>query len=248
MQADRFRPSYVSSIRAGERAGNLSGVLAHLVEHSARMAELRSAVRGALAYPLLVVGVLLVVLVGILLFIVPGMEELFWGFGAKLPALTMFWIRRSRSLRSYPEVWAGVFVFLVAGVPLMLRVFGGIPRFRRRLDRFKLRVPLFGRLWASAAVAQFSRTLGLLLASRVPIQESMVLAGAAADNLHLEEAVAEARKRVEEGETIANALEATEGDSRMASAGWWEPRKPAGMPCPRPSWNWPIPTIEQRRG
>jgi len=204
-----FPPMYASVIRAGERTGNLSGVLSHLSAYSARMVEMKNSIQEAVAYPILV----LVAACGILLFlmvkVVPEFEEMFNDFGGVLPGPTQLCVNVSNFFVGH----AIVFLACVAvGLAVLYRILKGLRGTESGgyvLDQIKIHVPFFGALYTSASMARFSRTLGLLLASKVPVVESLDLASAAAGNAVLRMAVMDAARLVEGGEAISNALAST---------------------------------------
>ncbi|MCP4645747.1 MAG: type II secretion system F family protein [bacterium] len=205
-----FSPVYVSIIRAGERAGNLSGVLSHLTQYSASMVDLRSRFFEAATYPLLVALAAIAVAGYLLVGVVPKYAEIFSDFGAALPWMTTATIGFSRQVSAH---WLFFTIFfcaaaLCAGLMVQSSLYtfslGGF------LDRIKLNVWVFGRIYFSSSMARFSRTLGLLLQSRVPPVESLELASAVTGNAVLRDAALDAAQRVNGGETIADALEWTE--------------------------------------
>ena len=197
-------PLFARLVRAGEAANaGLPEVLRILVSHSARMVTLQNTLRSALAYPALVLAMTLVVM-GVLLWqVLPGYQVISeiseWrGRGTWLNLLSM--LSNSPSLYFVAFVLMGLFALYLTYS--LRRGYAG----SLRIDRLKLAVPRFGRVYYLVVLARFARTLAALLAARVPVVESMELAGAASGSPTLQLAVSEASNRVALGESLAQAL------------------------------------------
>ncbi len=197
-----FPPLYVNMVAAGEASGTLEGVLERLADFMEGQARLQGKLVSALAYPVLM-AIIAVVLVGALMVgVVPKVTSMFANLGEELPWYTSLLIFVSDTLASY---W---WLILLVG-------FGGIYTFRRwrstkegrlKWDRFLLRVPLFGRLNLLVAVARFSRTLATLLASGVALLPAMDIVKNVLGNVQLETVVSTAIGSIREGESIADPL------------------------------------------
>ena len=201
-----FPPVYLSLIRAGERTGNLPGVLSRLSAYAARMVETKHKLQEALAYPILVLVASFAVLGFLLVKIMPVYVGIYAEFNKPLPVVTRFWFGLGAFVRDHstPALW--VVAALVVAL-FLLKAFGRRSgRLALALDWLKLRLPLFGRLFAAVARARFSHTLGLLLSSQAPLPESLELAGAAAGNAVLVRAARQIAKDTSRGETIGKAL------------------------------------------
>jgi len=198
-------------LRAGERTGNLSGVLSHLCTYSARMLEVKNGVQEAIAYPILVIMATCLVVGFLMVKVVPTFSAIFREFGGSLPALTQFVVDISFFFVHHGLavlVWAGAaLIVLTLGFKSLRRSEGG----GYVLDWIRLHIPIFGRLYRAASMARFSQSLGLLLASNVPVLESLDLAGASAGNAVLREAVRDAARRIEGGESMSAAFERSGG-------------------------------------
>jgi type IV pilus assembly protein PilC len=201
-----FDRLYISLVRAGELSGNLEGVLEQLAGYMERADSLRRKVSGALAYPTVVLGMVVLLALGFLLFIIPLFEGIFTGFGAQLPLPTRVVVAISEFLRDYFYIP----LILIAGIWLFFRFYGETAEGRLKLDSAKLRLPIFGKLFVKVAVARFSRTLGILVRSGVPIMDGLAITAATAGNRLLEQAVKKTRRAVGEGQTIAEPLKQTE--------------------------------------
>jgi len=200
-----FDRLYISLVRAGELSGNLEGVLEQLAGYMERADSLRRKVSGALAYPTVVLGMVVLLALGFLLFIIPLFEGIFTGFGAQLPLPTRVVVAISEFLRDYFYIP----LILIAGIWLFFRFYGETAEGRLKLDSIKLRLPLFGKLFVKVAVARFSRTLGILVRSGVPIMDGLAITAATAGNRLLEQAVRKTRRAVGEGQPIAEPLKET---------------------------------------
>lgn len=206
---ETFSPVYTSIVRAGERSGNLSGVLSHLCSYSARSLDVRNSIQEAIAYPILVLVACLGVLAFLVLKIVPNFEQVFADFSAYLPWPTRFWLDVSNMLRGHFAATCIGFAVVVIGLAYVLKSIFRTESGGYALDRLKMNLGVFGKLYTFSSVARFCRSLGLLLSSEVPIDESLNLAAAASGNAVLRTAVREASEAVQRGERLSDALEET---------------------------------------
>ncbi|HOD51886.1 MAG TPA: type II secretion system F family protein, partial [Candidatus Hydrogenedentes bacterium] len=199
--------TYVSAIRAGERTGNLPGVLAMLSEESARMVSLKNSLRAALAYPILVVIASLLVLGFLLRYVVPEFAAIFEDFGARLPWLTQAMLSASGLVqRNWILLLAGLGLFAV----LLFAWWQGYGRTRARsvfMDRIRLLCGPFGRLYYAVSMSRFLRNLAMLEASEVPLMEGLDLSAAASGNAVLMRAARHAAEAVSQGQTLSKAFE-----------------------------------------
>ncbi len=200
-------PTYVSAIRAGERTGNLPGVLAMLGEESARMVTLKNDLRAALAYPILVVIAAALVLGFLLRYVVPEFASIFEDFGASLPWVTRFMLDASECVQ---RNW----IFLLSGlgiaVALLFVWWRGFGHGRARsvfMDRVRLLCGPFGRMYYAVSLSRFLRNLAMLEASEVPLVEGLGLSAAASGNAVLVRAVVHATSAVSQGEPLSKAFE-----------------------------------------
>lgn len=208
-QHTSFPKLYPAIIKAGEATGNLAGVLQLLTNYSSRIVGLRNTLQMALAYPITVIVIAACVISFMLLKVVPVFAEIFHEFGGQLPAPTLFWVRMGDSLQRH---WSGIIIgvsVLIIAVQVGRRVLRRTETGRCWLDSIRLHVPMLGHLHYLLALSRFSRTLGVLLASRVPVLESLELAAAASDSPLLQRAAEEAGLQVAGGERIADALAGT---------------------------------------
>ncbi|MGC8667591.1 MAG: type II secretion system F family protein [Chthonomonadales bacterium] len=199
-----FTPLYVGLVRAGEVGGVLEEALQRLAGFLEKDMELRRKVKAALTYPTIVVIVAVGIVLGLCTFIVPKFVELFRDLGVKeLPTMTQMLVDFSDFLKN--RWWMGLII--VVAVYMALKYFGTTRIGRRVIDRVKLKVPVFGKLHHKIALARFSRTLGTLLVSGVPILQALETVAGTVGNGIIADAIMEARARIREGDRINDPLE-----------------------------------------
>ena len=206
---DAFPSMYRGIIRAGEQSSNLSGVLAHLCSYTARMVALKHGFIQVIAYPVLVFVAICAAIGFLMVAVVPVLAQFYQDFDATLPWPTRLLIFVSDGcVRHGREVLVGVAVTACA-VALLLRVARRTLEGAYVIDWILLHAPVFGGRNYAAAVARFSRSLGMLLANQVPAPESIELAADAANNEVLARAARRAARSVDQGEPISDAFEKT---------------------------------------
>ncbi|HSV72499.1 MAG TPA: type II secretion system F family protein [Chthonomonadales bacterium] len=199
-----FTNLFVGLVRAGEVGGVLEESLQRLSSFLESDMELRRKVRAALTYPVIVVVVAIVIVLGLCTFIVPRFVELFQELGLReLPPMTQVLVDFSNFLMT--RWWMGIIIVLC--LYLATKYFGTTRIGRRVVDRVKLKVPVFGQLHHKIALARFSRTLGTLLVSGVPILQALETVAGTVGNGIIADAVMEARARIREGDRINEPLE-----------------------------------------
>lgn len=197
-----FPEIFRATVAAGEHTGHLDGVLERLADYAENRQLLRQRMLLAMIYPALLTVMAIVVVAGLMAYVVPRVTEVYTHTGQTLPFLTIALIAVSHFLRDY-GIW--VIVALVIAFYVWRRMLRK-PDVRRRWDRNKLRLPLFGRLVRGINTAQFTRTLSILAGSGVPVLEALRIAGEVVVNLPMREAVEEAAARVREGASINQSL------------------------------------------
>ncbi len=198
-----FPALYRATIAAGEASGRLDTVLARLADYTESRQALRSKVILALAYPLLLSCVAILVVVGLMIWVVPQVINVFERSHQALPWATRVLVGISDVIANYGAWLLLPLVLLVAVLGVAVRM----PGLRRAWQRWVLRVPVLGRLIRAADTARFSRTLALLVASAVPLLEALNIAAQVVSNATLREAFARVAVRVREGSGLAKALE-----------------------------------------
>ncbi len=202
-----FDSLYVNLVHAGEVGGILDTILNRLAVYLEKADALARKVKGAMVYPTTVLVVAILVVVGMLVYIIPTFEKMFADFGGTLPAPTQMVINLSHWMQEWLVFFiVGVVVAVVAYTQARKRSLN----FRRRTDALYLKAPVFGPLLRKVAVARFSRTLGTMIASGVPILDGLDIVAKTAGNVVVEEALLDVKAAISEGKTIAEPLSESE--------------------------------------
>ncbi len=189
-------------VEAGETGGILDLILQRLAAYVEKAVKLKSAVKSAMIYPVSVISIAVLVVGALLKFVVPIFANLFLGLGVELPLPTRIVMGMSKFVGNFWWVFMVGLVGLVFGVKQVRKS----PRGRYLLDKLMLNLPVLGMLLRKIAVARFTRTLGTLITSGVPIIEGLTIAARTSGNAVLEEALMKVRKAIEEGRTIVDPL------------------------------------------
>ncbi len=197
-----FDSLFVNLVAAGEVGGMLDTILSRLADYIEKSMKLAKKIKGAMVYPSTILAVAVVVTVVLLVYVIPIFAKMFADFGQALPGPTQFVLGISDFTRKY-FLLVIVFVFLLAAA---FKWYYKRETGRRNVDRIMLRLPVVGSLLQRIAVARFSRTLGTMVSSGVPILESMDIVAKTAGNKIIEEAIFKARTSISEGKTIAEPL------------------------------------------
>ncbi len=198
-----FDPLYVNLVAAGEIGGILDTILNRLSVYLEKADALARKVRGAMVYPATVLTVAVGVMVLMLVKVIPTFEQMFADFGGQLPGPTQAVINVSHWMQRW-LVW--FLIGIGAGFAGYLQARRRSPRFRRQTDALALKLPIFGSLLRKVAVARFTRTLGTMIASGVPILDGLEIVSKTAGNMVVEEALRDVRTAISEGKTIAEPL------------------------------------------
>lgn len=197
-----FPVLYSNMVAAGEASGTLEGVLERLSDFMEGQARLKNKVVAAMAYPVLMSGIGVLVVSLLMVTVVPKVTAIFENLGQALPWYTQLLIFISRAMAGY---WWVIFGSLFAAV-WWFRRWKNSPTGKMRWDTFRLHAPLFGRLNLLSSVARFARTLSTLLASGVQLLRAMEIGRNVLENARLEAVVSEAIGSIREGESIAEPL------------------------------------------
>jgi type IV pilus assembly protein PilC len=189
-------------IEAGETGGILDIILQRLAQYVEKAVKLRSAVKSALIYPVAVVSIAVLIVGALLKWVVPIFANLFVGLGVALPLPTRIVIGLSAFIGHF---W-WFFIIGIVGVVFGIKQVKKHPRGRYFFDALLLKLPILGLLLRKIAVARFTRTLGTLITSGVPILEGLAITARTSGNAVLEEALMKVRKAIEEGRTIVDPL------------------------------------------
>jgi type IV pilus assembly protein PilC len=202
-----FDPLYYNMVDAGETGGILDTILQRLSSYIEKNVKLKRAVKSAMIYPIAVLGIAGGV-IGLLLWkVVPIFTQLFNGLGVDLPLPTRIVIMLSNFVGSIYGLM--ILVAMVGGI-FALKTWYGTPQGRMALDTIVLKVPLVGPLMRKIAVARFTRTLGTLISSGVPILEGLDITARTSGNAVVEKAIIQTRKAVEAGRSLVDPLKETD--------------------------------------
>jgi len=202
-----FNRLYINMVKAGELGGVLELVLNRLAEFQEKAQKIKNKVVAAMFYPVIVLCIAIAILCFLLVFIVPKFEAIFKDMlgGKQLPALTQFVIGASNALKDH--------IFLVLGSVAVLfvlfKILSKTPKGRQVIDNLKLKMPLFGDLNRKSSISRFSRTLGTLVTSGVPILQALNITRETAGNTIIADAIGKVHDSVKEGESIVSPLEAS---------------------------------------
>jgi general secretion pathway protein F len=197
-----FGDLYVNMVRAGEASGALDVVLLRLADYAESTARLRSKLRAALTYPMVMLVLGSVILLFLLSYVVPKITRIFTESKQVLPLPT----RLLMAISGWLAAWWPLLVVLAAAGLIAFRYAAQTPAGRMRYDRWSLRVPVFGKLRQKIAIARFSRTLSTLLKSGIGLLPSLDIVKNIVDNRVLYEATEAARDAIREGQSIAPPL------------------------------------------
>ncbi|OGS33655.1 MAG: hypothetical protein A2293_10255 [Elusimicrobia bacterium RIFOXYB2_FULL_49_7] len=197
-----FNNLYCHLIRAGEAAGVLDTILDRLASHLERMDRLQKKVKAALAYPAVVGMVAIAVIIALMVFVVPTFKNMFEEMGRTLPFVT-------RLVLAVSAAFKAIIPFLILSLPLLYllyRKFSSHPKYRLFMAKIMLKLPILGELLRKSAVARFTRTLSTLLENGIPLLDALKITKFSVGNLVIEQAIENAVKAVQVGESFHKPL------------------------------------------
>ncbi len=209
-----FNKLYVNMVKAGELGGVLEVVLVRLAEYQEKAHKLKNKIVSAMVYPVIVMFIAVAILVFLMLFIVPKFETMFAELGkdAELPMISQIVFGTSKFFLK-PSVWIIpniVWVFLVFMlIGFLMNMWGKTKKGRRVIDSMKLKLPIFGDIQRKSAIARFSRTLGTLVTSGVPILQALNITRDTAGNVVVSDAIEKVHEAVKEGESIVTPMQSS---------------------------------------
>jgi type IV pilus assembly protein PilC len=201
-----FDPLYYNMVEAGETGGILDTILQRLSSYIEKNVKLKRAVQSAMIYPAAVLGIAGGVIILLLWKVVPIFTQLFNGLGVDLPLPTRIVIMLSNFVGS---IYGLIIAMFFAGGVFALKSWYGTPQGRMAIDTVILKIPLIGPLMRKIAVARFTRTLGTLISSGVPILEGLDITARTSGNAVIERAITQTRKAVEAGRSLVDPLKDT---------------------------------------
>jgi len=200
-----FPPVYVTAITAGERSGNLTGVIDQYIAYLRVSTGFRRALATALIYPAILVLAVIVIVTYLVTYAMPQFAKLYQDLGVPLPDATRILLEVSVPLRSYFFVFAAVVVGGVVALYLWTRTLQGA----LAIDRLKPKVPVLGDIWLKGEIAQFVRTLSTLLGGGTPLVSALQTSSAAIGSRLIATSIEQASDRVREGKTLSESLAET---------------------------------------
>jgi len=201
-----FDNLFVNLVAAGEVGGILDTILQRLANYIEKAEKLKSQIKGAMTYPIVVVSVAILVIGVILVFVIPVFQEMFEGFGSALPLPTQIVVNMSEFLKANIHYLIGALIVFI----FVFRKYRNTAKGRKQTDTLALKLPIFGPLLKKVAVARFTRTLGTMISSGVPILDALEVVAKTSGNVVLEEVIFEVRASIAEGQTIAEPLAETD--------------------------------------
>jgi len=197
-----FPPIFVNLVRAGEVGGFLETSLESVAKNYEKEVELKATIKSALTYPVVVLIMALLAVVGMILFIVPVFDDLFKDLGGELPLPTRILVGISQNM-----IWLGPLVVVGSIVgAIWWRANRQTPKFRSVWEPMLLKMPVFGDLFKKIAIARFTRNFGTMIGSGVPILQALSIIGSTSGNWQIEQAVQAVQDSVRQGRTIAAPL------------------------------------------
>jgi type IV pilus assembly protein PilC len=206
-----FNKLYVNMVKAGELGGVLEIVLNRLAEYQEKAQKLKNKIVSAMVYPVIVMFIAVGILVFLMIFIVPKFKEMFSSTDQTLPLISQIVFGMSAFFLDRPLVVPNVvFVFILFGIGVFLfNIWGRTVGGRKAIDTMKLKMPVLGDIQRKSAVSRFSRTLGTLVTSGVPILQALNITRDTAGNVIISKAIEKVHEAVKEGETIVTPLMAS---------------------------------------
>lgn len=199
----QFNELFINLVVAGEHAGILEAILHKLATYMEKTEALKSKIKAALFYPTAVIVVAFVITAILMIFVIPMFQQLFAGFGADLPALTVLVINISAFFQEY---WWAIFGGLIGAVVGILQLKKRSLKFAHAIDRWSLKIPVIGEILEKSAIARFSRTLATMFAAGTPLVEAMNSVAGACGNIVFYDATLKMRDEVATGTALTNSM------------------------------------------
>lgn len=197
-----FDTIFVNMVKAGESSGSLELILTRLADYKEDQVELMSKVQTAMIYPVIMITISLGMMVFLFGFVLPEMARLFEKQRIALPTITQIVLSLSHFLTDH---WLAILIFVTAGI-VLFRIYKNSANGRRRLDNYKLTMPIFGVVTQKVVVARLSRTLSTLLSSGVQLLQGLEIVRDILNNVVLAEVINPAIASVKEGESLSDTL------------------------------------------
>ncbi len=211
-----FDDLYCNMVNAGEVGGLLDTILSRLSKHIEKAMKLKSQIKSAMVYPAAICGIAVIVISVLMIWVIPVFEKMFKEMSSgkmSLPAPTQLVIDMSNFAQSYWFIILGV---IIGGV-IAFKKYYATPQGRLTVDKIVLKLPVFGDLIRKASVAKFTRTLGTLITSGVPLLEALSICAKTAGNKVIENVLMDARVSISGGKTISEPLAKSEAFPKMVT-------------------------------
>ena len=207
-----FSGLYISSLKAGERSGNIPSSLARYIGYIKKVLEIRRKMVTASVYPIILTGVSIFVILFLMIYVVPSFTGTYLEAGTELPRLTVFLVQTSHLLRDYFTA-----LLLIAAIMLLgYRFYAGSEKGRIAVDRAKLGVPFLGALFIEYSLSRMSRTLATVLQGGMPLLDSLRVSAGTLDNQFLKRKLERAAEEIEKGAGFSEAVSNTKAFPRIA--------------------------------
>lgn len=201
-----FDDLYCNLVNAGEQSGALETMLDRIATYKEKVESLKAKIKKALTYPTAVIVVGIVVSAILLVKVVPQFESVFSGFGADLPAFTLFVVNLSEVVQ---EWWFMIFIAVFLAGFSFKQVHSRSPKFRDGVDKFMLKIPVIGQILHNASIARFARTLATTFAAGVPLVNALESAAGASGNAVYRDAIMQIKSSVSTGQSLQAATAMT---------------------------------------
>jgi type IV pilus assembly protein PilC len=201
-----FNRLFTSLTEAGEESGKLDTMLDRVATYTEKLEAIKSKVKSAMMYPMIVLVIAGLVTVLLLLFVIPQFESLFTGFGADLPTLTRVIVDMSEAMQKH---WWKYFLIAAAVIFTFVTCYKRSEKMKFFMDRMLIRAPMFGVILKKSALARFSRTLSITFGAGVPLVDGMDTVGAATGNRVYQKAVLDVKNDISTGRGLENSMNAT---------------------------------------
>ena len=198
-----FNGVYLALIQAGETSGTLDLALKRLADQDEKDASMMSKIKGALVYPAIILVVIIAVLAFMMIAVVPQVEELYKDMGGELPALTQGLVSMTNF---FGEYWWLVLIILVSVIGGVFYAFRSTPWGRRTFDWFKIHAPMFGKLFRKLYVSRFARTAEMMIATGVPLLDSITISIDAINNQVVEDDFKKSLAMIKGGKSLSESL------------------------------------------
>ncbi len=193
----------INMIEAGEASGKLDAVMEKMADHFEKEHDFNEKIRSATFYPAFIVAVSIIVMVIMILFVIPQFATIFDTMGLQMPLLTRFLLSSATFISDYKLYLAIILPLTLAGTLLFTRTTKG----RRLVDRLRLNLPFFSKLYRQAITARFARTLAILLASGINLHQALQMCGRVIDNTLIKEALTRLDEALQRGESLAGSMQ-----------------------------------------